>query len=187
MLALRQFDFRASFPPQKLKTAHGEFVCMVLEFLTDKALEGNGFSFATPIYASNEEVIRILLYCCWCITDKISIFHIVQIEQAEADDDNEDDDIIEDDTAGGIDEDIQFEEASRMDTSMDASHHNILQALVDPVEWKTELERVGPKLRANQQLVTNEWRAHVDQTVASKGHIEKVLNDTQGDLHAMNK
>jgi hypothetical protein len=61
------------------------------------------------------------------------------------------------------------------------------QAQVDPVEWKTELERVGPKLRANQQLTTNEWRAHVDQTVTSKGHIEKVLGDTQGDLHAMNK
>jgi hypothetical protein len=82
---------------------------------------------------------------------------------------------------------VQFEEASRLDASMDASHHNILQALVDPVEWKTELERVGPKLRANQNLVTNEWRAHVDQTVSSKGHIEKILADTQGDLGIMNK
>ena len=109
------------------------------------------------------------------------------MEQAEADDENEDEDIIEDDLVGGVDEDLQFEEASRLDASLDASHHNILQALVDPVEWKTELERVGPKLRANQQLVTNEWRSHVDQTVASKGHIEKVLADTQGDLQSMNK
>lgn len=60
MLALRQFDFRASFPPQKLKTAHGEFVCQVLEFLTDKALEGMRFEFAAPIYANNEEVRPIL-------------------------------------------------------------------------------------------------------------------------------
>lgn len=90
--------------------------------------------------------------------------------------------------AGGVDEDLQFEEASsRLETSLDASHHHILQALVDPVEWKTELERVGPKLRANQQQATNEWRSHVDQTVTSKGHIEKVLADTQGDLQAMNK
>lgn len=111
----------------------------------------------------------------------------LQVEQAEADDDNEDEDVIEDDLAGGVDEDLQFEEASRLDASLDASHHNILQALVDPVEWKTELERVGPKLRANQQLVTNEWRSHVDQTVTSKGHIEKVLADTQGDLQSMNK
>jgi estrogen-related receptor beta like 1 len=110
-----------------------------------------------------------------------------QIEQAEADDENENEDIIEEDAAGGVDEDIQFEEASRLEASLDGSHHNILQALVDPVEWKTELERVGPKLRANQQLTTNEWRAHVDQTVASKGQIEKVLGDTQGDLQAMNK
>jgi hypothetical protein len=105
-----------------------------------------------------------------------------------ADDDPEDDDIIEDDAAGGIDEDIAFEEVSaRMDTSLENSSHHILQALVDPVEWKTELERVGPKLRANQQLATNEWRSHVDQTVNSKGHIEKVLGDTQGDLQSMNK
>jgi estrogen-related receptor beta like 1 len=115
------------------------------------------------------------------------IFVSQKVEQAEADDDNEDEDVIEDDLAGGVDEDLQFEEASRLDASMDASHHNILQALVDPVEWKTELERVGPKLRANQQLVTNEWRSHVDQTVTSKGHIEKVLADTQGDLQTMNK
>jgi intraflagellar transport protein 57 len=82
---------------------------------------------------------------------------------------------------------VQFDEASRMDASLDASHHNILQALVDPVEWKTELERVGPKLRANQQLATNEWRSHVDQTVSSKNQIEKVLAETQGDLQSMHK
>ena len=112
----------------------------------------------------------------------------IQIEQADADDDDEQEDIIEDDLAGGMDEDAQFEEASaRFDSSMDNSNHQILQALVDPVEWKTELERVGPKLRANQQLSTNEWRSHVDQTVSSKAQIEKVLAETQGDLHAMNK
>lgn len=61
------------------------------------------------------------------------------------------------------------------------------QAIVDPVAWKTELERVGPKLRAQQQLSTNEWRAHVDQTVANNQHIEKVLEETQSDLQIMNK
>jgi estrogen-related receptor beta like 1 len=56
MLALRQFDFRASFPPQKLKTAHGEFICQVLEFLTDKSLEELRFEYAAPMYASAGEV-----------------------------------------------------------------------------------------------------------------------------------
>ena len=48
-----------------------------------------------------------------------------------------------------------FEDPSKFEVSIDSSNHNILQALVDPIEWKTELERVGPKLRTNQQLSTN--------------------------------
>ena len=59
MLALRQFDFRASFPAQKLKSPHGEFVCQVLEFLTDKALEELRFEFSVPLYAGNDEVRNI--------------------------------------------------------------------------------------------------------------------------------
>lgn len=46
---------------------------------------------------------------------------------------------------------------------------------------------MGPKLKAQQQLSTNEWRAHVDQTVANNQHIEKVLEETQSDLQTMNK
>lgn len=73
------------------------------------------------------------------------------------------------------------------EVSLDGSAHQILHAQVDPIEWKTELERVGPKLRAQQQLTSNEWRAHVDSTVHNKGQIEKVLSDTQGDLQAINR
>jgi hypothetical protein len=64
---------------------------------------------------------------------------------------------------------------------------DVIKAEVDPIAWKTELERVGPKLRAQQQLSTNEWRAHVDQTVANNQQIEKVLEETQTDLQSMNK
>lgn len=53
--------------------------------------------------------------------------------------------------------------------------------------WKTELERVGPKLKAKQNIPSNEWRSHVDLTVTSKGHIEKVLSETQGDLRSLNR
>jgi hypothetical protein len=80
-----------------------------------------------------------------------------------------------------------FEEASRLDTSIDLENHNILQAQIDPLEWKTELERVGPKLKANFVLSTNEWRSHVDQTITSKANIEKLMSDSQGDLQSMNK
>lgn len=110
------------------------------------------------------------------------------MEQAEVDDDAEGD--VEDEVAGGVEEDILFEEAARVDAaemSLDNSAHNILHAVVDPIEWKTELERVGPKLRSQHQLSTNEWRAHVDQTLVNQSQIDKVLGETHGDLQSLNK
>jgi hypothetical protein len=33
---------------------------------------------------------------------------------------------------------------------------------VDPVAWKLEVERVGPKLRANLPADMRDWRAHLE-------------------------
>jgi estrogen-related receptor beta like 1 len=164
MLALRGIDFRLSFPSQKLKTANGEAACSVLEFLTDKALAEKGFQWAQPIYGEAEEAEQVV-------------------------DDDEADNEIEDDVKV-TEEDVMYEEAPRTDideTSLDQSAHNIIHAVIDPIEWKTELERVGPKLRAQQQVSNNEWRAHVDLTISSKSHIERVLDETKGDLQSMNR
>lgn len=59
LLALRQLDFKGSFPSQKLRTPHGESACMVMEFLVDKALDTKGFKFATPVYLDIAEVSLI--------------------------------------------------------------------------------------------------------------------------------
>ncbi len=120
MLALRSFDFKASFPAQKLKVANGEFACMVLEFLTDKALEELRFEFAAPQHTSNDEVYYsqcfqvffVQLHLCKIFPCNTLVFLIffpvsIQIEQAEADEENEDEDIIEDDAAGGPDEEVR--------------------------------------------------------------------------------
>lgn len=56
MLVLRNLDFRGSFPAQKLRTPYGEPVCLVLEFLTDKALSARGFQFLPPQYPAMDEV-----------------------------------------------------------------------------------------------------------------------------------
>jgi hypothetical protein len=66
-------------------------------------------------------------------------------------------------------------------------HCTALPSQVDPIHWKTELERVGPKLRAKQALPSNEWRAHVDMTVQNQAHIGQVLDDTQADLLGLNR
>lgn len=166
MLALRKLDCRLSFPAQKMKTAYGEPVCSVLDFLTDKALAAKKFRWSAPIYTE---------------PDKTQV--------ADADDDADMADI-EDEVDGAVDEEILFQEDGRLESSevsIDQSGHQILQPQIDPIEWKTELERVGPILKANQPLATNEWRAHVDTTVTNKAHIERVLADTQGDLRVMNR
>ena len=108
---------------------------------------------------------------------------------ADLDNEEETNDVEEDDDIP-VDEEVQLSESIRRDVaeiSVDEEAHQILQAQVDPVEWKTELERVGPKLRTKQDVGPTEWRAHVDQTVTSKNHIEKVLGETEGDLTSMQK
>lgn len=163
MLALRHLDFKGSFPSQKLRAANGEAVCTVLEFLADRALESRGYRWNPPAYTDTDETERI-----------------------EVDDDADGE--IEDEAAQGAEDDA-FEEVRNdiAEVSLDNSAHNILMPAVDPVEWKTELERVGPKLRANPPLTANEWRSHVDQTVTSKTQIDKVLSETHRDLNSMNK
>jgi Intra-flagellar transport protein 57 len=58
LLALRKLDFKSSFPSQKLRAGHGEIVCSVLDFLTDKALDSKGFKWGTPIYSDANEVSK---------------------------------------------------------------------------------------------------------------------------------
>lgn len=97
-------------------------------------------------------------------------------------------DIVDEVDAAGYDEGYVEDTRIEMgDVSLDSSAHQILMARIDPIEWKIELERVGPKLKAKQQLSMNEWRAHVDLTISSKGHIEKVLGETKSDLQGLNK
>lgn len=173
MLALRGLDFRLSFPPQKLKVPHGENVCSVLDFLTDKALQKIGFTFQAPIYDEKDSA------------DAVD-------NDGGKDNDDDDDNVEEDGGMGGngADEDILYEEIARADiteASLDSSAHQILHAQVDPIEWKIELERVTPKLKAHQTLGTNEWRSHVDQTITSKSSIERILEDAQSDLQSINR
>lgn len=176
LLALRQLDFRSSYPPQKFKTPYGEPVCTVLDFLTDKALAARGFQYAMPIYNNVDDV-----------------------EQAQGDEDDQDNEEIIEDEAGGPGEgpggtggpeeelNLSFEENMRLESSVDSSTHQMITAAIDPIEWKTELERVGPKLKANVTLSTNEWRSHVDQTLTSKEQIDKVMTGSHSELQIINK
>lgn len=54
-------------------------------------------------------------------------------------------------------------------TEMEDSMNQIIVATVDPLAWKAELERVGPKLKAKGKPDTGkEWRAHIEQNQKHK-------------------
>ena len=112
----------------------------------------------------------------------------------EGDEDDEVDDAINDD----IEDDEVFNDNDLAaadggggndvnDSILDGSSRQILHGQIDPIEWKIELERVGQKLKAQQVISTNEWRAHVDQTITSKDSIDRILAGTKGDLTALNQ
>ena len=53
LLALRNLGFEANFSAQKLKVAHGEPVCSVIDFLSTRALEGMRFKWGSPKYPND--------------------------------------------------------------------------------------------------------------------------------------
>jgi hypothetical protein len=39
----------------------------------------------------------------------------------------------------------------------------VIEASVDPAEWRLELERVAPQLAFSMQLDAKDWRSHLEQ------------------------
>jgi estrogen-related receptor beta like 1 len=60
--------------------------------------------------------------------------------------------------------------------------HHIIANTIDPMEWKMELERVGPKLKASGATLGKEWRAHIEQTKEHEKTIQAVLPSAQGHM-----
>ena len=164
LLALRALDYDGDFPANKLKAAYGEAVTHVLDFLTSKALDSQAFSFRTPKHSEADEVGEV-----------------------EGDDEDEvDDDDIEDEIEVAEEEHPMFSAAAEDVMDLDNENHQIIDSNVDPIEWKTELERVGPRLRTNTGAVGKEWRSHIDQTRRHEVLIRNELPATEGTLKQIN-
>ena len=51
----------------------------------------------------------------------------------------------------------------------------MIAATIDPLHWKTELERVGPRLKMDIKTLGKEWRAHIEQTKHHEQQIQKIM------------
>lgn len=162
MLSLRKLEFGLDFPASKLKTANGDAVVDVLDFLTDKALSAKDFQWGKPIYAEENDM-----------------------EEAEADDEADVGEIV-DDVDVVEEQDAIFSEAAEVgEASIEQSTHQMIAGSIDPVDWQAELERVGPRLKVSAGVGGKEWRAHIQQTRKHEATIQVVLPDARGQLEAM--
>lgn len=170
MLALRGLNFGLNIPATRLKTAHGEAACSVLEFLVDAALNKEGFKWQAPVYTDNNEVEEA-------------------VDDSQADLGEIEEDIVQSDA-----EEVLFSEIAQMDpheSSLEQSHRHIMEAgAIDAEAWKKELERVAPRLKAPQSRLlagSNEWRSHIEQTQSNRNVVAGLVQGTNGDLQVVAK
>jgi len=163
MLALRNLGFSLDFPVAKLKQGHGEATCNVLDFLADKALEARSFTWSAPLHEDAPE-----------------------LEEAEVD---EEADLGEIEDEVGV---VEEEEVMFTERVADAEVHDVINnearemidGTIDPLQWKTEMERVGPRLKSKPWSLEKEWRSHIEQTKEHEKKIQETLPTAQ--VHMQN-
>ena len=147
MSSCTKLNIEHNFPLTKYKGGYGEANITLLSALCTKALVSKSFTFAIPVYPKENFA-----------------------ENAQVDEDAE----IDDDDDDGVEENVHEEEILYSDLNrptaenaddLDESYNQIITATVNPLEWKTEVERVGPKLKARiKGDGGKEWRHHSEAT-----------------------
>ncbi|RHZ33768.1 hypothetical protein DYB26_009579, partial [Aphanomyces astaci] len=162
ILSLKIMGFPLDFPAAKLKQGFGEAVCSTLEFICDKALAAKGFAWAKPNYPKEE------------YAEEAEVDENVEVEA--------DDEVpVEEE-----DEELYATRGKAEENDLDESAKQIILTSVDPLLWKTELERVGPKLKAKtKEDEGKEWHAHIEQTKKHSMTITENLSGTTAQLKAI--
>jgi len=134
LLALKNLDYKENVPASKLKLAYGETTVSVLDFLTDLALDKSGFRFHEIEYPKDEE-----------FDDELKIL-------------DETGDYKEDISTNFINEDINCSK------SRQEQENHMIVAKINPIEWRTEMERVAPSLRGEKIFETGvQWKHRIQR------------------------
>lgn len=167
MLELKEMGFEMDVAANKLKQPYGDAVCTVLTFLTDKALAHNNFSWENshkPEYPDEDFA-----------------------EEAEVNDEmdiGEDDDSIEEEVPS-MDDDDDESVLDEEDPNASMGPLKIIEADVDAVEWKKELERVAPQLKFKILAAGKEWKTHLLEAKHHEKKIGNILPNAQAQLHSI--
>lgn len=165
---LRAFGAKVDFPPSKLKSGSGEYVCLVLDRLAEEALKKRGFSFKRPTYPTEnteeESVIE---------DDAELTLSRVEDEMVEEPEDEEED---------VMDLETLKMRSTHADIESSLKPEEILESTVDAAEWNLEVERVLPQLKVTIRTDNKDWRIHVDQMHQHQDGINSSLKDAKSHL-----
>ncbi|CCI46550.1 unnamed protein product [Albugo candida] len=157
ILSLKSMGFPLDYPASKLKLGYGEAACEAIDFLCDKALEARNFTWTRPTYPKED------------FADEAEVDVDAEVE-------TNDDINVEDD------EDLYSNAVNKVE-SVEESQQQMINSEVDPLLWKAELERVGPKLRVQaKDAAGQEWHSHIERARKQETIMKDIVPDTAGQL-----
>uniref|UniRef100_A0A669CBF5 Intraflagellar transport protein 57 homolog n=1 Tax=Oreochromis niloticus TaxID=8128 RepID=A0A669CBF5_ORENI len=161
---LRAFGVKVDFPPSKLKSGSGEYVCFVLDRLAEEALRRRGFTFRKTNYPSEN-------------TEEESVVE----DDAELTLSK-----VEEELIVGVPHSSNFlffsvRHTYRMNLFL-LRWFPILESTVDATEWNLEVERVLPQLKVTIRTDNKDWRVHVDQMHQHRDGIQSSLKEAKSHL-----
>lgn len=159
---LKKLGIECEFPPLKLKSGSGEYVCFVLIQLVNRALKKK-FRFKEPKFDQKEKV-----------EDE------PDVEEGGPEDPEN---IREDDLEVEEDEDIDMGDIK----AAQEPGREMIESNIDHKEWILEVERVAPKLKIPVQNDAKEWRNHIEQAKNYGQTIKKTLPDARVKLEKMSE
>ncbi|XP_019940952.2 intraflagellar transport protein 57 homolog [Paralichthys olivaceus] len=165
---LRAFGVKVDFPPSKLKSGSGEFVCFVLDRLAEEALRRRGFSFKKPTYpteTTEEESV---------MEDDAELTLSKVEEMIEEPDD--------DDEENMMDLEALKLRTTHTEAELSSKPDEILESTVDAADWNLEVERVLPQLKVTVRTDNKDWRIHVDQMHQHRDGIKSSLKEAKSYL-----
>lgn len=143
MLEMQILGFENTKPASQLKVGHGGIVLDVLNFVADMALEQSNFEFG--LFTHPEQRLA-------CVDGDDDFCFIDDIQEEE-------------------EEDFQFYVDSSQDDSVNdsISSQRMIESNINATQWKAELERIAPKLKAEENQIRrklldiNDWRQNFRQ------------------------
>ena len=154
-------DAAGALSTQALTRGYGHEACTVLNWLLDQVMQQSNFRWKRPKYPEEggEEEAEV--------DAAAEVYHDVAEKFQE---DSGEEEIFYSET---VNEEVYSKVAD------EDEDREKMESEIDPILWKTELERVRPKLTAPKVEGTKEWRSHLDLSRRHKEVVTQTLPDSK--------